>query len=290
MAVVQDNVLLQQDAQAGEGGLTVFTFWAGSELFGVDVAHLLSVTQELNGLHRTPLQTPGLLGVVEYRGTPMAVYNFARLLGIPSGEDEKKELIETLHAREQDHIDWMEALARSLREDVPFTKARDPSQCAFGRWYAQFTTRDENLAEILERLDEPHKRIHALADELLTLKEQGRTEEALERLELERVTTLRTLRQNLDHARQQIRANIRPVVLNLTLDGHTPLVGIQVDEVNNVIGYGRDDLTDLERLGLDPRLADLFSGYLSQNGENNCLLLSPERLLAHVGGGPLNPQ
>ena len=283
MDAAHANDLLAQDTSLGDDALTVFTFWAGNELFGVDIAHVLSVTQELTGLHRTPLRSPGLLGVVEYRGTPMAVYNFAKLLGMRSGVEEKEALIETLTVREQDHIDWVDALARSLREDVPFTKARDPDQCAFGKWYAQFTTRDDNLAEILERLDAPHRRIHALADELLALKEQGRVEEALERLEIERVTTLATLRKNLEHARNQIRGTLRPVVLNLTLDGLNPLVGVQIDEVNNVIAYARDDLAELEHLGLDPRLSCYFSGYLSRNGEHSCLLLHPESLMNRLG-------
>ncbi len=276
------NDLLSQDTGLGPEALTVFTFWAGNELFGVDIAHVLSVSQELTGLHRTPLRTRGLLGVVEYRDTPVAVYNFAQLLGMRSGVEEKEALIETLTAREQDHIDWVDALEKSLREDVPFTKARDPNQCAFGKWYAQFTTRDANLAEILERLDAPHRRIHSLADRLLAMRDEGRREEALAELEVERATTLTTLRKNLAHARNQVKESMRPVVLNLTVDGRTPLLGLQIDEVNNVVCYARDDLSELDRLGLDPALSELFAGYLSRNGEHSCLLLRPESLLEHI--------
>ncbi len=264
---------------ATDNTLTVFTFWAGNELFGVNISNVLSVSQELGALHKTPIRARGLLGVMKYRDMPVAVYNFAEILGMRSGMEEKKTLIATLKAREQDHLDWLDALEQSLREDVPFTKARDPEQCAFGKWYAQFSTRDSVLAEIMGHLDVPHRRIHALADELLALKRNGEKALALEKLEIERETTLSVLRKHFDYARRQIHETMRPVVLNLTVDGMIPLMGLQIDEVNNVVQYDAASLTGLDAIGLDNELSEMFSGFISQRGENSCLLLSAEKLL-----------
>ena len=264
-----------------EADLTTFTFWVGEQMLAVPVHNVLSVTQNLADLKPTPLKGRGLLGATRYRGKPVAIYDLAAMFDIVSGGQYKTELLDILHAREQDHLDWLDALEESIRTDAPFTKARDPHQCAFGKWYDSFTTRDAAFAEILERFDEPHRQIHALADELLELKARGNTDEALHRLEIARNTVLRRLRKTFHHARIQLKESIRDVVLNLTTDGETPLVGLKIDEINDVITYPRERLLPLSDVGL-PMAAHterLFTGYLSNDKGEDCLLIDPEQII-----------
>jgi len=265
--------------------LTVFTFWIGDELFAIDIDNILSVTQDLDNMLQPPVKSRGLLGVINYMDEPVAVYNFAEMLNIPSTRHIKSNLVELLNAREQDHIDWIDALESSLKEDVPFEKARDPHMCEFGKWYDKFKTRDEALSDIMEHFDKPHKEIHALADELIGLRDNGQLDSALDKLKIARMTNLNSLIKHFSHARSQIEESLHTVVINITNDGQKPLVALQIDEIHEVMNFEKSDLRGLERIGLDAvlEMEGLFKGYLgSQDNRSSCLLLDTENLLPNV--------
>lgn len=265
--------------------LTVFTFWIGDELFAIDIDNILSVTQDMENLLQPPVKSRGLMGVINYMDEPIAVYNFAEMLNIPSTRHIKSDLVELLNAREQDHVEWVDALEKSLTEDIPFEKARDPHVCAFGKWYGKFKTRDEALTDIMANFDKPHKEIHALADELLDLKDNGQLDEALDKLKIARITTLNYLLKYFDHARSQIEESLHTVVINITNDGIKPLVALQIDEIHEVMNFNRSDLRTLDKIGLEAvlEMEGLFKGYLgSQDNRNSCLLLDSCNLLTSV--------
>lgn len=281
MSVPATNQAVLDDSEA----LTVFTFWIGDELFAIDIANILSITQDLDSLLKTPVKSKGLTGIINYLGDPVAVYNFAEMLNIPSTRELKTELVDLLNAREKDHVDWVDALEHSLKEGVPFEKARDPLMCAFGKWYDKFETRDEALTDIMTRFDDPHKKIHALADELLGLKEQGKLDIALEKLQLARITTLNYLKKHFTHARDQVEDSLHTVVINITNDGSKPVVALLIDEIHEVMNFTHADLIGLERIGLDAieGMEGYFKGYLGgQDNSSSCLLLDTENLLNNI--------
>ncbi len=265
--------------------LTVFTFWVGDELFAIDIDNILSVTQDMDKLLQPPVKSRGLMGVIDYMDVPVAVYNFAEMLNIPSTRQIKTGLVDLLNAREQDHVDWINALEVSLKDNVPFEKARDPHMCAFGKWYDKFQTRDEMLSEIMKNFDAPHKEIHALADTLLDLRDKGELEEALDKLHIAKITTLNHLRKHFSHARSQIEESLHTVVINITNDGVKPLVALQIDEIHEVMNFDKSDLRGLDRIGLDSvlEMEGIFKGYLgSQDNRSSCLLLDTTNLLNNV--------
>ncbi len=265
--------------------LTVFTFWIGDELFAINIENILSVTQDLDNLLQPPVKSRGLMGVINYMDEPVAVYNFAEMLDIPSTREIKSNLVALLNAREQDHIDWVDALEKSLKENIPFEKARDPNLCAFGKWYNKFKTRDEALMDIMKHFEQPHNEIHALADELLGLKDNGQLEEALYKLHLARMTNLNYLVKYFAHARSQIEESLHTVIINITNDGVKPLIALQIDEIHEVMNFRKSDLRGLDRMGLDVvlEMEGLFKGYLgSDDNQSSCLLLDTSNLLVNV--------
>lgn len=265
--------------------LTVFTFWIGDELFAIDIDNILSVTQDLDKMLQPPVKSRGLMGVINYMDEPVAVYNFADMLNISSTRHIKSNLVELLNAREQDHVEWVDALEISLKDNTEFEKARDPHLCVFGKWYDKFKTRDEALSDIMEHFDKPHKAIHALADELLGLRDNGQLDSALEKLEMARLTNLNSLKKHFSHARSQIEESLHTVVINITNNGIKPLVALQIDEIHEVMNFNKSDLRGLERMGLDAvlEMEGLFKGYLgSQDNRSSCLLLDTANLLTNV--------
>lgn len=264
--------------------LNAFSFWVGDSLFAINLENVLSVEQDNCQIQPDPFQGRGSLGIVKHREIPVRVFDFAEYLGLNSCGEQKQQLLDTLTAREQDHVDWLNALEHSLKTGEPFTKARDPHQCAFGKWYDNFKTRDEELAAILGQFDQPHRRIHALAGQLLELKEAGEVDCAIQQLEIERVTTLSQLRRLFGRAREQIRDSIKSVLLFITVDGKEPRVALRLNEISDMVGFSADQVTATASLGIaeSERLAGVFKGYLNTGAEHDCLLVDVEGLLSSI--------
>ena len=137
----------------------------------------------------------------------------------------------------------------------------------------------------MTHFDKPHKKIHALADELLGLKEDDKLELALEQLELARITTLNYLKKHFSHARDQIQDSLHTVVINITNDGSKPVVALQIDEIHEVMNFTQTDLISLEQIGLDAieGMEGYFKGYLGgDDNRSSCLLLDTENLLNNI--------
>lgn len=147
-------------------------------------------------------------------------------LAEPSIYSEYDGLVESLPLRRQDHIDWMGALEDSLAHGVPFTKARNPHECAFGKWFYSFKSADRRLALLLSQFENPHARIHGLADRLLTLAAEGQRDEALLLFRQEKASTLAQLLALFDSVLELLPTLKRPVALILNDQGQRTALGV----------------------------------------------------------------
>lgn len=212
--------------------------------FAVPISSVRFIAAE-NALPPTQVATGNsrLFTMVEYDGQACPVLSLARLLHQPSASARSRELLALLQAREQDHRNWLAALKEALQHGRPFDQQRDPDQCAFGRWYLSFTTTDPQLQHLLGRFDAPHRRLHALAGELLTM--SGR-EQALAILHDHEHSTLVKLQELFAEARELIQGSVRPTVIMLQSSA-TQVIGLKVDDVGEVFDCGpqqADALTD----------------------------------------------
>jgi len=258
----------------------IFTFFIEDMMFGLDVENVLMLGQEVSDIQRIPIEERGFCGVTKFQGTVVPVLDFAHRIGVPSGIDIKTELIETLVLREKDHIEWMNALEKSITTDAAFVKAINPEECVFGKWYDQFETRDETLRELLELFDEPHRQIHGLAEKLLALCKNGEQDEALEQLIHERATTLRRLSALFERARDQIKTGMRQVLLFVTQDGKTPLYALMIDDINDVINYlpSQFQSSNSGALGLINNIKHVIDGIYTQENTADCLYFDINRI------------
>ncbi len=264
--------------------LNAFTFWIGDSLFAIDLRFVLSIEQEGSVIQPDPFSGQGALGIVKHRGIPVRVFDLAEFIHLTSSGDQKQALIEQLVGREKDHVDWLAGLEDAIRKDIRFEKARDPHQCAFGKWYDNFESHDHELMDILAKFDEPHKRIHALADQLLALKEHGQEKEALRILALERQTTLAHLRRLFERARSQIKDRIKYVLLFITTDGKSPCLALRLNEIDDIVEFSNSQVTVTEDVGVlnHAHLSNIFTGYIDSGNERDNLLFDMDGLLAAV--------
>jgi len=251
----------------------IFTFFVEDMMFGLDVEHVLMLGQDVNDIQRIPIEERGFCGVTKFQGAIVPVLDFAHRLGIPSGMDSKTELLNTLTMREQDHVEWLNELEKSIKTGDAFTKATNPKECAFGKWYSKFETRDETLKELLSSFEDPHNAIHALGEELIALRDVDKQAEALEKLAHARATTLRRLRALFTRAKDQISGSMRQVLLFVTLDGKTPRYALMIDEINDVMNFTPADFQSSKSggLALIDKIEYVIDGIYSRKGRADCL-------------------
>lgn len=150
-----------------------------------------------------------------FQGAPLDFVSSWDLSGEVTCYSEFAELATMLPQRRQDHIDWMSALEDSLRNGYAFAKARNPHECAFGKWYYSYRPTDRQLALLLRNFEQPHAFIHGLADRLLKLSEAGKRDEALARFQAATETTLRDLLRLFDRTSTVLQSLQRRIAIIL---------------------------------------------------------------------------
>jgi chemotaxis signal transduction protein len=251
----------------------IFTFFVEDMMFGLDVENVLMLGQEVKDIQRIPIEERGFCGVTKFQGTVVPVLDFAHRIGIDSGIDAKTALLDILTDNENDHVEWMNTLEDAIKNESAFTKALTADDCAFGKWYDKFETRDETLTELLLAFSEPHQALHALAEELLAMRDNDQKEEALAKLSVEGSTTLRRLRALFVRARDQIQSGMRQVLLFVTLDGKTPRYALLIDEINDVMTFTSADFQSSQggALGLFSKIGNVIDGIYTKKDQADCL-------------------
>ncbi len=126
-----------------------------------------------------PHLPPWCRGVINLRGRITPLIDLRQRLGMESFLASINELHATMRQREEDHRNWLAELERSIAEDRPFTLATDPHKCAFGRWYDAYRPRTYTEEQFLKKFDAPHRKIHAIAEEVVSLAAQGEHDKAV---------------------------------------------------------------------------------------------------------------
>jgi hypothetical protein len=147
-------------------------------------------------------------------------------------------------------------------------------QCAFGKWYIQFKADDEILADIMKDFDEPHTRLHALAGELLTLRDNGELEKALSVLEYQKTRAFAKLMDLFSSAKERVESITRPILLYL--DTSKKMIAVRLNAISDIVTNNKASFTSQMDVDNNEKLNRLtfIAGYL-ENPEDAppCVLL-----------------
>lgn len=199
----------------------------------------------LGRVSRPPRANPVVRGMMNLRGSVIPVIDLRRYLGERDLADETDELIGMLEQRERDHVDWLSELEACVREHRAFTLATDADQCEFGRWYNQYHTNNLVLSMQLSRFDEPHRRIHRLAEEVLELHRQGDDDQAMRRIQETRSGDLSVMVNLFHRTRDILREEQREIAI--LIGERQGMMAVVVDDVL-AVEYLRDhqDTTEFD--------------------------------------------
>lgn len=227
------------------GQVEMLMIVVGRRTFGLPLAEVRHIVQ-LRPEFRCAGE--GAEAYLAFEGEPLPFVSSWDHTGETTVYQEYAELNAMLPQRRQDHLDWMAALEISIRNGHPFAKARSPFDCAFGKWYYSYRPSNRQLSLLLKSFDQPHARIHALADQLLRLVEAGRQEEALERFQQARDTVLKELL-NLFEEATRLTVSLQRRVAILLRDGEV-YCALGADAVNDIAALTPERLTRPRTQGL----------------------------------------
>jgi len=259
-------------------------FKLAGEVYGLPVTSVKEMTR-LNRINQIPNLPNFILGTMLLRDRVVPIIDLRLRLGLPSLEEEKSSIIQLLREREEDHVRWLAELEASIREKRPFNLARDPRQCAFGRWYDRFRTQDLVLAGELKKFEQPHQAVHAVADEALELENHGRTEAAQELISGTRNTVLAEMIRLFEQTRRVIAE--RTFQIAVMVEDRDRLVGLTVDEILSVIRIEPDRFKTPPVLAAGGGEQYLLGLAEPQNqGQGLIILLDSRKLTAGAGPPP----
>lgn len=210
------------------------------------VQEILAIKQ----ITEIPSRLPALRGGINIRGSVLPLFDFRTIVGHPKLIVERTELVGTLAQREQDHIDWLEALMKTVREGVEFRKATDPRACAFGKWYYSYKAPDSSVERTLVDFEAPHNEIHALALKVIGMCQKGESVQAIKLVEHARTTTLTRLLGLFSDLKSSLLSDLRELAL-ICRGPDGSRYALAVDSVENI--------RDFEKEGFQSR-ASLESG------------------------------
>jgi chemotaxis signal transduction protein len=228
--------------------------------------------------HQVPNTPRHIRGVINLRGKVLPLMDLRLRMNLPSALEDVDQMIAMLVAREQDHVLWLRELLGAVTEGRPFTLARDPTECAFGKWYYSYKPEDIGFASVMYRFEMPHRRIHTIADAVLKYAEQGQHDKAKEIILRTEKGDLHTVVNLFTEARTAFRESLKEVAIVLT-DGRKHL-SLTVDSVASVEVIAEDTIEDAT-----PAMGSVKSDLLRKvahraNDKGIVFLLDVEALLA----------
>ncbi len=257
--------------------MDLVNFRVGEKYIALNILDILVTERYQEDLTTIPTEDRSFLGVKDYVGTPTPVFDLGLIMNNRVTQEVNALLIDTFTKAEKAHQIWLDELEDSLRHDTTFTGERNPHKCEFGRWYDNFTVEDEELSALLKRFDEPHQRIHKLADRLLGLKDAGQKDEALKELAVERAVTLTQLKRMFEDAQQQVTESYKPIIVYTTTDGRTPYIGLLVDSVEDSVNINDSEIKSLNKImesgfKLNQQTQQMLSGIVKINNKYSLII------------------
>ena len=257
--------------------MDLVNFKVGEKYIALNILDILVTERYQEDLTTIPTDDKSYLGVKDYVGTPTPVFDLGLIMNNVVTEQVNKNLVQRFADGEKEHLEWFSALEKSIKTGVPFAQEHSASKCNFGSWYNSFTTEDEDLTSLLKRFDEPHKKLHATADKLLSLVESDQLDDALRLLEATRTTYLSQLKRLFDDAQIQVTESYKPIIVYTTTDGSTPYIGLLVDSVEDSVNINDNEIKSLGKImetgfKLNDQTQQMLNGIVKINNKYSLII------------------
>lgn len=191
-----------------------------------------------------PNSSDYIKGIFNLRNKIIPLIDFRKLLGYKSFDDEINDLIEMLKLREQDHIDWLNELESSVKENRDFSLTTDPKKCKFGLWFYSFRSENSSIEMFLREFEEPHNKIHAIAHKVSDLLKANKKEEAIKLINESKAKELKRMLGLFAELYNILRNSNKEFVV--IIQSNNGIKSFTVDKIDQIIKVEDDEISLLD--------------------------------------------
>ena len=156
--------------------IPLIVFKVGQMTCAVDGASVISI-QRMEEFTLTPHSPDEIFGSINFRNKVIPILDLRTIFGLPTRMKEYSDFIKMLDQRKQDHINWVSTLKESVKNNMHFPLATNPHQCAFGKWYDKYDNPNKKIMFHLERIRDPHNKLHYAALDVAKIQEKDCSED-----------------------------------------------------------------------------------------------------------------
>lgn len=164
------------DQKSSTPDMPLILFKIGKMTCAVDGAKVISI-QRMEEFTLTPHTPDEIFGSINFRDHVISILDLRTVFGLPTRIKEYSDFAKMLEQRKQDHIKWVNTLKESVKNKTPFPLATCPHQCAFGKWYDNYDNPNKKIMFHMERIRDPHNKLHYAALDVAKIQEKDCSEE-----------------------------------------------------------------------------------------------------------------
>ncbi len=168
-------------------------------------------------------------GVVQRRGEVYPLLDMRKVFHFSTLDQEAADFREMMEQRKADHVKWVETLEHCAETGETFTLATDSHKCALGMWYDEFTKNHPSAAVLLKKIEEPHRKLHEAAHDVLAAADKADKETVEKLIKRVRNDYMPKVLSAIDDAENAYKSTFKETVVVLT-EGDQ-MLGLLVDKV-----------------------------------------------------------
>lgn len=203
-------------------------------VYAISCEMVLSLNQ-LPQITPLPIAPVGIRGVIDFRGRSIQLVDTRMILNIGTIPDEVNEFNNIMNQRYNDHINWINTLEKSVKEEIEFTLTTDPHKCAFGKWYDSYHTENTNImfSSTFAKFDKPHKAIHQIGIKVEKLITEGNRDAAIALINSVKDTELKQMLHLFDELKGAYKESRKEIVVVIGRD-EQHCIGLSVDKIEAI--------------------------------------------------------
>lgn len=245
-------------------------------IYAISCESVLSLNQ-VPAITPLPATPPEVRGVIDFRTRLIQLVDTRILLGLKSVMEEINDFEMMMDQRCKDHVNWVETLEQTVKNDSEFTLTTDPHKCAFGKWYDSYKPETANImfSATFVKFDAPHKAIHQIGVAAKELIYKGHKDEAIKLIEAVKNTELKQMLHLFNNLKEAYRESRRETVV--VLGDENQSTGLSVDQITAIENLSEFD-TDFISESLTS--TEYLSGMAKRKNGSVVLLLNDEYILS----------
>lgn len=200
-------------------------------VYAISCSSVLSLNQ-LPNVTPLPKVPPEVRGVINFRGKLIQLVDTRKVLNLKTITDEINDFHNMIDQRYNDHLNWINTLQDTVKNNTDFTLTTDPHKCAFGKWYDSYNSKNTNIMFLstFSKFDKPHKAIHQIGITARQLIDRGDKQAAVNLIESTKNTELKQMLGLFEEIKEAYKESRKEIVM-VVGENEENCVGLSVDQI-----------------------------------------------------------